>query len=394
MQEVAFDARLRRDPPRVPSFFSEAVREQYSRSRFTAIGTRALRGALKESATGEEVPINRDSRDRISELIQQLHDMEPNRENHVLPHDEALFRFDVYFRQRRLQHVSGKISEKLGAATDPDEARRLRSFARNLCTHSQAAEIICYWMEYVMDRAQLAWDDPGKKTAQQVWSDIRWSLEQLLDVSPSNPTATSLSYPHLKAAYDSEKNEDRIERERANQAALAGLYESLKRRAQTICMYEPEHERILKTGDDFQGLLDAADKAAHALFKQPYYAGQTDLLAELAGYVGLDAMVYPLELVSDLASKERIRILRISPRDAKTAFCARPIEDKIAGKALAHFGGFFKRSWRSNDILWGRLDALCELVENVLTTKRLEGHPERTRAVREGSRALRPSATW
>ena len=36
-----------------------------------------------------------------------------------------------------------------------------------------------------------------------------------------------------------------------------------------------------------------------------------------------------------------------------------------------HFGAFFKRSWRSNDILWGRLDVLCQMVETLLEEKRL-----------------------
>ena len=32
-------------------------------------------------------------------------------------------------------------------------------------------------------------------------------------------------------------------------------------------------------------------------------------------------------------------------------------EDKVSGDTFFHFGGFSQRSWRSNDILWGRLDA-------------------------------------
>jgi hypothetical protein len=93
---------------------------------------------------------------------------------------------------------------------------------------------------------------------------------------------------------------------------------------------------------------------------------------ELAEYVLLDAIVYPLEFVSDQESKDRIKILRISPRDGQLGFSRRNIEDKLAGDALAHFGGFFKRSWRSNDILWGRLDTVGQLLHALITPERLK----------------------
>jgi hypothetical protein len=35
---------------------------------------------------------------------------------------------------------------------------------------------------------------------------------------------------------------------------------------------------------------------------------------------------------------------------------------KLHGVALGHFGAFFKRSWRENDYLWGRLDGAERLL--------------------------------
>ena len=43
----------------------------------------------------------------------------------------------------------------------------------------------------------------------------------------------------------------------------------------------------------------------------------------------------------------------------------------MTGVNLGHFAAFFKRSWRSNDILWGRLDGACELVDTLVDAKRL-----------------------
>jgi hypothetical protein len=91
-----------------------------------------------------------------------------------------------------------------------------------------------------------------------------------------------------------------------------------------------------------------------------------------ATFRSLDALVYPLELMSGVAEKDVIKTVRISPVDAQKGFSHRAAADKIAGDALYHFGGFLKASWRSNDILWGRLDGACKLAERIVTAGRLE----------------------
>jgi hypothetical protein len=86
----------------------------------------------------------------------------------------------------------------------------------------------------------------------------------------------------------------------------------------------------------------------------------------------IDAYLFPLEYLSDLQEKDDIEVVRVSPIDARLGFSrTRQGPDKIAGDTLYHFGGFFKRSWRSNDILWGRLDTLDLLFECLLTSERV-----------------------
>jgi hypothetical protein len=48
-----------------------------------------------------------------------------------------------------------------------------------------------------------------------------------------------------------------------------------------------------------------------------------------------------------------------------------PVQNKVRGTALSHFGAFFKKSWRANDIMMGRFDAACLLTECLLTKERL-----------------------
>ena len=77
-------------------------------------------------------------------------------------------------------------------------------------------------------------------------------------------------------------------------------------------------------------------------------------------------------MFGNMSEKDVIETVRISPVDAKKGYSNKSLEDKVSGDILFHFGGFFKKSWRSNDILWGRLDALCQLIETLFDKARVK----------------------
>jgi hypothetical protein len=64
----------------------------------------------------------------------------------------------------------------------------------------------------------------------------------------------------------------------------------------------------------------------------------------------------------------------------------RTAQDKLTGEQLHHFGAFYKRSWRANDWMWGRLDGAGWLVHLLLDPRRLKtiteqaGTPARIRS--------------
>lgn len=89
----------------------------------------------------------------------------------------------------------------------------------------------------------------------------------------------------------------------------------------------------------------------------------------------VDPETHPLEVLTGMCGYDVMKIARISPLDARNEFGIEGLE-KVAGQRYGHFGAFFKKSWRANDIMWGRLDAAYELVD-VLVNK------ERVRAVLE-----------
>ena len=63
---------------------------------------------------------------------------------------------------------------------------------------------------------------------------------------------------------------------------------------------------------------------------------------------------------TDFSTLTRSRTLAEPTDDAKRLPV--PPEEKLQGVALHHFGAFFKRSAREHDYVWGRLDAVEQLL--------------------------------
>jgi patatin-related protein len=87
------------------------------------------------------------------------------------------------------------------------------------------------------------------------------------------------------------------------------------------------------------------------------------LAVRYAGFPVWDTLIFPIVALSGIPQFTPIHLRRFSPLDA-TAL--RPAgAPKLKGRALDHFGGFFRREWRENDYLWGRLDG-AELILGML----------------------------
>ena len=115
------------------------------------------------------------------------------------------------------------------------------------------------------------------------------------------------------------------------------------------------------TGED---LLRAAEAFEQRLL------GQSNLRKLYDCFPQIDEVAYPLELSSELRGRDQVRTVRISTLDSKRGF-AKKFSKKLCGRQLGGFGGFFKASWRANDLMWGRIDGVSQLLDLVLDTKRL-----------------------
>jgi patatin-related protein len=70
-----------------------------------------------------------------------------------------------------------------------------------------------------------------------------------------------------------------------------------------------------------------------------------------------DLVTYPILHTANLGEEiDPVEVFRVSPRKP----------DRLAGSRLGHFGGFFDRTWRKHDILWGRLDGARRIIASLL----------------------------
>ena len=84
----------------------------------------------------------------------------------------------------------------------------------------------------------------------------------------------------------------------------------------------------------------------------------------------IDRELYPFEYLTSLSEKAIINPICISPDNAQLGIgSGKTTRQKLGADKLYNIGGFFKKSWISNDLLWGRLDGLNRILETIITPK-------------------------
>ncbi|MGN6201795.1 MAG: DUF3376 domain-containing protein [Solirubrobacterales bacterium] len=77
---------------------------------------------------------------------------------------------------------------------------------------------------------------------------------------------------------------------------------------------------------------------------------------------------------ADIESAAKLRFVQLTPDAPSPIFTRDPLNqrrpasaaEKLTGVGLGHFAGFYRRSWRANDFMWGRLDAAVRIVDLLL----------------------------
>lgn len=82
-------------------------------------------------------------------------------------------------------------------------------------------------------------------------------------------------------------------------------------------------------------------------------------------FAHVDEWVFPSELAGGMYELDEIDLVRVSPKDPSLP-AGIDASEKVTGDALAHFSAFFRRDWRTNDIAWGHVDTLHQVVRVLL----------------------------
>ena len=116
-----------------------------------------------------------------------------------------------------------------------------------------------------------------------------------------------------------------------------------------------------------------------------------DLKGRFLGFPYWDSTTYPARSLSDVGELDEVQVVRVSPLDTTRLTNGRSpnAAAKLHGVSLGHFGAFFKRSWRENDYLWGRLDGAERLLWLLGDTSDVSAHEAFSSIVAEEEPKLR-----
>ena len=358
------------------------AQEIHHRSRLLGLGERVIQGALRTSV-GRNMSLTpvqaRAAEALTSELFESLR-TEKNQKS-------VLDNTDVYYRLRRTFHAAGLIRALLykDRCVQPESAEGTRYLKLRYALNQQIdlLQIVQTVMEELIDIYPIIdWreihpeDQISARTAGEVWT-LAYSLLQKLLNTQGPPLADEQGqrYEQFLKGYTTAwgpewkgKTLEDLEREWLPQPALTDAIVGLRSIRDLLTARRPAE--VLEPQPS-QSLLAAIDQVTWNAFLA--LTGPEDLVrVAYENFDSLDSVLYPIELAGDLQCKDVIQTVRVSPYDAQRGFSRKPLDQKVAGIGFHHFAAFFKRSWRSNDIMWGRLDGICQLAECLLKGDRLK----------------------
>ena len=267
----------------------------------------------------------------------------------------TLDEFDIYYRQRRTAHLVYALRELIGPQVEDEGLAHYRELLQRLNVLSELQEVIRHAMQTTLDRFDFGFgsyfsgEAANSPIAERCWERIQYLLRHLLNREVIDK----------QAFLNGDRN--------TMQQTLARLRcDLVDRRSALLSRGEPAPiERAPNLIDHFEQLeRELVDLHAPGV--------NDPIRVEFSRFVWIDANLFPIEYSGGIVAKDVLRTVRISPIDARYGCgCDKSVAEKLCGDMLGHFAGFLKRSWRSNDIMWGRLDAVAQLLETLLPVERL-----------------------
>ncbi|HET7443087.1 MAG TPA: DUF3376 domain-containing protein [Solirubrobacterales bacterium] len=156
-----------------------------------------------------------------------------------------------------------------------------------------------------------------------------------------------------------------------NKAAAKAVVQARGTRA-TVLAGAAVFRKLLE--DETVGELRCFENLAEALFGDPGKPEPERQRFFLRRVLSIEVVRRALSAEADIESAEPLNFVQLTPDAPSPIFTADPLrqrgpataQEKLTGVGLGHFAGFYRRSWRANDFMWGRLDAAARIVDLLL----------------------------
>ncbi|MFM2303157.1 MAG: hypothetical protein RLZZ135_564, partial [Cyanobacteriota bacterium] len=162
-----------------------------------------------------------------------------------------------------------------------------------------------------------------------------------------------------------------------SQTSISSVFAQIKQRITDLYHNNDLHrliwmDRCLEYDNDsnlsFPSILKQIDLAAEVSIEKYADRYTPELLKQWHTFDSIDRDLYPFEYLTNLSEKKIINPICISPDRAQLGIGkGKKSLEKLGSNKLYSIGGVFKKSWQSNDLLWGRLDGLNQIIEGVIT---------------------------
>ncbi len=164
-----------------------------------------------------------------------------------------------------------------------------------------------------------------------------------------------------------------------SQTQISNIFAQIKHRITDLHQSNDLHrsiwmDRHLEYDNDgnrsFPSILKQISAVAEAAIGRSTNQYTDELLRQWNAFDAIDRELYPFEYLTSLSDKKIINPICISPENAQLGIGhGKNTQEKLGGNKLYNIGGLFKKSWRSNDLLWGRLDGLNRIIESIVTPR-------------------------
>ena len=246
----------------------------------------------------------------------------------------------------------------LEASSDPHWRREWTGFWRMVAERDAN---VSQALQQMFENLEFS-EDVGGRSREEVEVHFRSVLEAIQEAQ----TLASETYEKIR------KKELVIRREEFCQGLMDTIHQKISSDAREL-------ERLIER----KGSVDAELKA----FGERIVQGMWMLRDALDNFYLRDMIIYPLMQTEELAGElQQIHFARISPADADQFLPGLSAHEKVAGEKFAHFGGFFSRKWRGNDLTWGRLDTAEIIIRKLLPGAQHEF--ERRELIKEAHREI------